>query len=149
MTNLHQDCDLTLAEIALRLGGCKKIPGGFLCKCPAHDDREPSLSLGENAKGALLVTCHAGCSQPAVIDALKSRGLWRSAGRKHGPARVAQARSPPAIVSRLCPLTPQTSHSTTLRVAIPRTFGPIAALTGPRGSMSIASISRAAKISFP
>jgi hypothetical protein len=43
--------------------------------CPAHDDRNPSLSIRE-ADGKVLVRCHAGCPQQAVIDALKARGLW-------------------------------------------------------------------------
>jgi len=51
--------------------------------CPAHDDQWPSLSVTER-DGRLLVYCHAGCAQSAVIDALRSRGVWpRSrAGRR-------------------------------------------------------------------
>jgi hypothetical protein len=43
--------------------------------CPAHDDRNPSLSINDR-DGHLLVKCHAGCSQSAVVSALKSRNLW-------------------------------------------------------------------------
>lgn len=42
--------------------------------CPAHDDRSPSLSIRED--GRILVHCHAGCTQRAVIAAMRSRGLW-------------------------------------------------------------------------
>ena len=45
-------------------------------RCPAHDDRNPSLSISDGDDGVLLVHCHAGCEQAAVIDALKARGLW-------------------------------------------------------------------------
>ncbi len=44
--------------------------------CPAHDDERPSLSVtGRN--GRVLVHCHAGCEQRAVIEALRAMGLWR------------------------------------------------------------------------
>ena len=45
-------------------------------RCPAHDDREPSLSICAGDKGKVLVRCHAGCDQRRVIAALRSRGLW-------------------------------------------------------------------------
>jgi len=51
------------------------------CKCPAHDDRDPSLSVSEQ-NGKVLVKCHAGCSQDAVINALRARGLWYKKGDK-------------------------------------------------------------------
>lgn len=43
--------------------------------CPAHDDKNPSLSLGY-ADGKILLKCHAGCSNESVIKDLQSRGLW-------------------------------------------------------------------------
>jgi DNA-binding HxlR family transcriptional regulator len=49
-------------------------PNG-LVHCPAHDDRNPSLSVTER-DGRILVHCHAGCPSERVIDALKQRGLW-------------------------------------------------------------------------
>jgi hypothetical protein len=45
-------------------------------KCPAHDDAKESLSLTAGEGGKVLVKCHAGCAQEAVIDELKARGLW-------------------------------------------------------------------------
>lgn len=47
-------------------------------RCPAHDDKNPSLSVSER-DGVTLAKCHAGCSQEAVIDALRGRGLWPEA----------------------------------------------------------------------
>ncbi len=46
-----------------------------VCRCPAHDDRSPSLSIRERG-GKVLVHCHAGCPQSDVIEALRARGLW-------------------------------------------------------------------------
>ena len=47
----------------------------WMAKCPAHDDKNPSLSIREE-EGKVLVHCHAGCAQRDVIDALKSLGIW-------------------------------------------------------------------------
>lgn len=52
-----------------------------MARCPAHDDRHPSLSIQGADNGAVLVRCHAGCDQSRVIAALRSRGLWQ--GRLH------------------------------------------------------------------
>jgi hypothetical protein len=49
--------------------------------CPGHTDEHPSLSVTEQG-GKLLVHCHAGCPQDAIIGALRERGLWP----KPGPA---------------------------------------------------------------
>jgi hypothetical protein len=43
--------------------------------CPAHRDETPSLQVSEK-DGKLLVKCFGGCSQEAVIEALKARNLW-------------------------------------------------------------------------
>jgi putative DNA primase/helicase len=50
---------------------------GWLTWCPCHADQNPSLSISEGSTGKILVKCFAGCSNPAVIDELKARDLWR------------------------------------------------------------------------
>jgi hypothetical protein len=55
---------------ALERCGCrpKRTPaGGWSARCPAHDDRDPSLSVSEGANGKALVYCHAGCTIDAVL----------------------------------------------------------------------------------
>jgi len=47
--------------------------------CPAHDDKDPSFSIRDGDDGSILVHCHAGCGQAAVVLALKARGLWPNA----------------------------------------------------------------------
>ncbi len=44
-------------------------------RCPAHDDRLPSLSLANGHDGRLLLTCYAGCSFREIIQALIRIGL--------------------------------------------------------------------------
>lgn len=55
--------------------GARKSGSGWLARCPAHDDHNPSLSISES-NGRILVYCHAGCSQQKVITALRTRALW-------------------------------------------------------------------------
>jgi 5S rRNA maturation endonuclease (ribonuclease M5) len=56
--------------------------------CPAHDDRNPSLSI-RVVDRKILLRCHAGCAQEAVLTALKARGLWRTAPTSDGRRIVA------------------------------------------------------------
>jgi hypothetical protein len=46
--------------------------GTWEARCPAHDDRRPSLSVKQGTK-AVLVKCHAGCATRAVLDQLELR----------------------------------------------------------------------------
>ena len=55
-------------------------------RCPAHEDRSPSLSLKDGYTGRLLVRCHAGCDWRDVSDAL--RGMGHLPGRGAPPAPV-------------------------------------------------------------
>ncbi|RWQ57820.1 AAA family ATPase [Mesorhizobium sp.] len=62
----------TANEIITKLGGNERTG---MCRCPAHDDQNPSLHVSNGHKG-VVVRCHAGCSQENVIAALRQRGLW-------------------------------------------------------------------------
>jgi hypothetical protein len=42
----------------------------FTCRCPAHEDRDPSLSVCEGADRRALVHCFAGCDPGDVVQAL-------------------------------------------------------------------------------
>jgi len=67
---------MTAEAIARALGG-RKTGADWMARCPAHDDCEPSLSIRDADDGKVLVRCHAGCDQVAVIEALRARGLWK------------------------------------------------------------------------
>jgi phage/plasmid primase-like uncharacterized protein len=56
--------------IAKALGG-HRAGSGWVARCPAHDDRTPSLSLADGHDGRLLVKCWAGCSAHDVLSALR------------------------------------------------------------------------------
>ncbi len=69
--------------IAEALGG-QKAGNAWMARCPAHDDRVPSLAITDTSDGTVLVHCHAGCDQRDVIAALGSRGLWEAIGTRSG-----------------------------------------------------------------
>jgi hypothetical protein len=56
-----------------RLGGRWTANGG-MCRCPAHDDRIPSLSV-RPGRTRLLLHCFAGCETPAILRALEAERL--------------------------------------------------------------------------
>jgi putative DNA primase/helicase len=68
---------MNAATIAAALDG-RQVGSGWVARCPAHDDRLPSLSLSEGKSGIVLVHCHAGCTQEQVVAELRQRGLWRA-----------------------------------------------------------------------
>jgi hypothetical protein len=53
------------------LEGVKRTGDGtYLARCPAHQDRSPSLSIREADDGKVLIHCHAGCSAHEVVSAV-------------------------------------------------------------------------------
>ena len=51
----------------------KRSSGGYVVKCPAHDDRSPSLSISTGRDGRVLLKCFAGCSTESILAALGLR----------------------------------------------------------------------------
>jgi hypothetical protein len=83
-----------------RLGG-KWAPGGGMCRCPAHDDRNPSLSV-RPGRTRLLLHCFAGCDASAVLRALEAgRLLEPSAAAGGQPAFTRGGRARDAAALRL------------------------------------------------
>jgi putative DNA primase/helicase len=89
MARATKHAAMTAETIAKALGG-RKVRGGWMARCPAHPDHDPSLSIGEASDGKILVHCFAGCGQAQVIDALRGRGLWATNYRHH--AKITQPR---------------------------------------------------------
>lgn len=52
------------------LEGVRRSGDGWSARCPAHDDKHPSLSVRETADDTVLVRCHAGCETQAILDAV-------------------------------------------------------------------------------
>src|SRR5262249_39922358 len=61
---------MNVEAILVRLQSVRRNKGGWMARCPAHEDKNPSLSVREE-KGLVLLHCFAGCSTDAVCCALK------------------------------------------------------------------------------
>ena len=60
-----------VAAVLDRLDKVKRLPaGGWIARCPAHQDRNPSLKIDEAADGKALLHCHAGCTTSSILGAL-------------------------------------------------------------------------------
>lgn len=60
-------------ELLTRLDGVRQTgQGRWIARCPAHQDRSPSLSIKEGTDSRVLVHCFSGC---AVEDVLAAVGL--------------------------------------------------------------------------
>lgn len=53
-----------------RFEGVQQSGGGWVARCPAHGDDNPSLSIARGEDGRWLVHCHAGCSAEAVVESI-------------------------------------------------------------------------------
>jgi hypothetical protein len=54
-----------------RLERAREVAAGrWVARCPAHEDRSPSLSIRETDDGRLLVHCFAGCETSDVLAAV-------------------------------------------------------------------------------
>jgi hypothetical protein len=90
---------MTAEGIAKVLGG-RRAGAGWMARCPAHDDREPSLSIRRGEDGKVLVRCHAGCEQATVIAVLRSRGLWQGGHARRSDLRVTSRASTIVAIER-------------------------------------------------
>ena len=59
----------TVVDILDRLKGVRRRSNGWMAKCPAHEDRQNSLSV-HHRDGKWLLKCHAGCAWEAIVAAL-------------------------------------------------------------------------------
>jgi len=59
-----------VGPILSKLQSVHKSSNGWQAKCPAHDDRNPSLSISEAGDGSVLLKCHAGCTVENIVQVL-------------------------------------------------------------------------------
>ena len=63
-----------IADLLLQLSGVRRSGGGWIARCPAHDDKAPSLSFTITESGRLLAHCFSGCSFEEIRLALGLSG---------------------------------------------------------------------------
>lgn len=62
---------MKIEEFVSRLNGVKQTGRGqWLARCPAHEDRSPSLSIAGGDDGRVLVKCFAGCDVHEIATAV-------------------------------------------------------------------------------
>ena len=59
---------MNVRELLSHLQGVQPTHGGWSARCPAQEDRKPSLSIAEK-DGKLLLHCHVGCTTEAILAA--------------------------------------------------------------------------------
>jgi hypothetical protein len=76
---------MPIATVLERFPDARRSGNGWIARCPAHEDRSPSLSIGEGNDGTILLHCHAGCKTEEILRArnlawgdLKSESSRRS-----------------------------------------------------------------------
>jgi hypothetical protein len=57
-------------KILAKFASVKKTKSGWSARCPAHEDRQASLSIAEGDDGRVLLKCHAGCDHKKIVAAL-------------------------------------------------------------------------------
>ncbi len=92
----------TSDDIVKRLGG-HKHHGYSLCKCPAHDDQSPSLSVRSAVDGIPRLHCFVGCTFQNIVQALQSLGIWPK------DAEAKEQKKTPHPLVRFCGITVQQS----------------------------------------
>lgn len=78
-----------------RLDGVKQTAlDRWIAKCPAHEDRSPSLSIREVDDGKTLVQCFGGCSALDVLDAVGLEWAALFPPNGHKPATPSRSTIP-------------------------------------------------------
>ena len=87
-------------SIVEALGGKWSTAGG-MCRCPAHNDRTPSLSVRMGTRN-LLFHCFSGCETRDVLAALRRGGRVRKSDRSAVDLLATEATGPTAeIIAQL------------------------------------------------
>lgn len=61
---------MTFTDILTFFPSARKNGVGYVTHCPAHDDKHPSLRVGEGDDGRTLLKCFAGCETANIVAAL-------------------------------------------------------------------------------
>jgi hypothetical protein len=152
---------MSLTFLLSHLDGIRETGHGkYVARCPAHDDRSPSLAIKDCDDGRVLVHCFAGCETEDVLSAIGltfSDVMPERIGKEHSYKPVRQrfdARQVLAGVSHEVTVVvllaeryaPQMSHEdeTRLRLAAERITAGISAAPSLRTPPEIRQLRRGA-----
>src|SRR6266702_5965167 len=115
----------SLEQVLSHLKGVRTSMRGWTACCPAHADREPSLSIGLGEQGQVLLKCFAGCSLERITKAmgLTLADLFPDGGevrRRNEPRQTVRiTRRSPSSTWRWRSSCPGSSSSTSASWSIP------------------------------
>lgn len=69
MTAVHP-LDTPFSRVIGLLHGAKQRGDQWIARCPAHDDKTPSLRVKPGTDGRVLMKCQAGCPTEAIVSAV-------------------------------------------------------------------------------
>ena len=98
---------MTAPELAARLDAKKTAAGQWMAKCPNHEDRTESLSIGEGAEGRVLIYCHAMCAPAAIMERLGLHLSDLMPPQTTNGATPARSTRPPPPVKTAPPVPPK------------------------------------------
>lgn len=61
---------MDISELLHCLDGVIQTSGGYMAKCPAHEDRRQSLTVTSGKQNQILIHCFAGCDIHQIVDSL-------------------------------------------------------------------------------
>lgn len=59
-----------VADLLSKLTLVTESCNGWSARCPAHDDNNPSLSVGIGSDNEVLINCFAGCDQKKIVESV-------------------------------------------------------------------------------
>lgn len=76
---------MNINELLPLLNKVKKSGSGYVSLCPAHNDREASLSITEGKDGRILFHCFAGCTCDEICEAIgiKQKDLFSESENRY------------------------------------------------------------------
>lgn len=92
--------DDVLGLVLGKLEDVRQRGGYWMARCPAHEDREASLSIARGTKQPVVLKCHANCDRDAILGALGLTLADISAPRDERPAEEWTPRGPAVAVYR-------------------------------------------------
>lgn len=92
---------MILSDFLSRLEGVKPQGDQYMARCPAHQDKKASLSVGVGADGKILLNCFANCSTESIVSAmgLEMKDLFADDPKPYNPPKQPTARTKEAEYS--------------------------------------------------
>lgn len=66
---------MIIEEILERFERVSQHGGYWKARCPAHDDKEPSLSIRVKDNGWAQLKCHSGCDEKDILEAVELKNI--------------------------------------------------------------------------